>query len=184
MRSQSPRNAVWLARQGWTVTGVDFSDAGLDKGRRLANERGVDVTWVCADATTWDPPDDGYDLVAVFDCLHDMGDPVGAAAHTLQALKHDGTMMLVEPFAYDDLEDNLKGAEKALVKAQRIVVKVGSRSLANDDDLIEFIRAMGVRLGREAFVRQATINREMAFRDGIDHTDTDHGRSVPSSMSR
>ena len=60
------RNAVWLAEQGWTVTGVDFSDVGLDKGRRLATERGVDVDWVCADATTWKPPDAGYDLVAVF----------------------------------------------------------------------------------------------------------------------
>lgn len=59
------RNAVWLAEQGWTATGVDFSDVGLDKGRRLAAERGVDVTWVCADATTWTPPAVGYDLVAV-----------------------------------------------------------------------------------------------------------------------
>jgi SAM-dependent methyltransferase len=58
------RNAVWLAEQGWTATGVDFSDVGLDKGRRLAADRGVDVTWVCADATTWTPPDDGYDFVA------------------------------------------------------------------------------------------------------------------------
>ncbi len=60
------RNAVWLAEQGWTATGVDFSDAGLDKGRRLAADRGVEATWVCADATAWDPPADGYDLVAVF----------------------------------------------------------------------------------------------------------------------
>jgi SAM-dependent methyltransferase len=60
------RNAVWLAEQGWTVTGVDFSDVGLDKGRRLATERGVEVDWVCADATAWPPPEQGYDLVAVF----------------------------------------------------------------------------------------------------------------------
>ena len=60
------RNAVWLAEQGWTVTGVDFSDVGLDKGRRLAAGRGVEVDWVCADATTWPPPEPGYDLVAVF----------------------------------------------------------------------------------------------------------------------
>ena len=59
------RNAVWLAEQGWTATGVDFSDVGLEKGRRLAAERGVDVTWVCADATTWSPPTEGYELVVV-----------------------------------------------------------------------------------------------------------------------
>jgi SAM-dependent methyltransferase len=45
------RNAIWLARQGWQVTAVDFSQAGLDKGRLLAGDLGVD--WVCADATTW-----------------------------------------------------------------------------------------------------------------------------------
>ncbi|HVN52094.1 MAG TPA: class I SAM-dependent methyltransferase [Acidimicrobiales bacterium] len=60
------RNAVWLAEQGWRVTGVDFSDVGLDKGRRLAADRGVTVDWVRADATTWSPPTEGFDLVAVF----------------------------------------------------------------------------------------------------------------------
>ncbi len=59
------RNAVWLAAQGWAATGVDFSEVGLDKGRRLAAERDVEVTWICADATRWDPPRDGFDLVAV-----------------------------------------------------------------------------------------------------------------------
>jgi SAM-dependent methyltransferase len=59
------RNAVWLAEQGWDVTGVDFSEVGLDKARRLAAERGVDVTWVCADVTSWQPPAEGYDLVVV-----------------------------------------------------------------------------------------------------------------------
>ena len=48
-----------------------------------------------------------YDLVTMFDCLHDMGDPAGAAAHIKQALKDDGTMMIVEPMAGDDLSDNL-----------------------------------------------------------------------------
>ncbi len=60
------RNAVWLAEHGWTPTGVDFSDVGLEKGRRMAAERGVDVEWICADATTWQSPDEGYDLAIVF----------------------------------------------------------------------------------------------------------------------
>jgi SAM-dependent methyltransferase len=59
------RNAVWLAEHGWSVTGVDFAEVGIDKGRRLAAERGVEVAWVVADATTWTPPAVGYDLVAV-----------------------------------------------------------------------------------------------------------------------
>ena len=54
-----------------------------------------------------DVPGHGYDLVAFFDCLHDMGDPVGAAAHVREALAPDGTWLLVEPFANDRIEDNL-----------------------------------------------------------------------------
>jgi SAM-dependent methyltransferase len=51
---------------------------------------------------------EGYDLIAFFDCLHDMEDPQGAAAHALETLKKpDGTVMIVEPFANDKLEDNL-----------------------------------------------------------------------------
>jgi len=49
----------------------------------------------------------GFDLVTVFDALHDMGDPVGAAAHIRKTLKPDGTLMLVEPLAGDTLKDNL-----------------------------------------------------------------------------
>lgn len=57
------RNAVWLARQGWAVTAVDFSDVGLDKARQLAEAAGVDVELVCADAT--EPIAGTYDLVVV-----------------------------------------------------------------------------------------------------------------------
>ena len=58
------RNAVWLARQGWTVTAVDFSAVGLGKGRRLAADHDVEVEFVCADATTYHP-DNLVDLVVV-----------------------------------------------------------------------------------------------------------------------
>jgi SAM-dependent methyltransferase len=59
------RNAVWLAEQGWTVTAVDFSEVGLDKGRQLASARGVEVEWICADVTTWKADDHDRDLVVV-----------------------------------------------------------------------------------------------------------------------
>ena len=58
------RNAIWLAQQGWRVVGVDFSSVGLDKARRLAQERGVAVDWRQGDLTTWIPPNP-YDLVVV-----------------------------------------------------------------------------------------------------------------------
>ena len=52
-------------------------------------------------------PARGYDLIAFFDCLHDMGDPAGAAAHVRQSLKPDGSWMIIEPMAGDRLEENL-----------------------------------------------------------------------------
>jgi len=60
------RNAVWLATRGWQVTGVDFSERGLEKARRLAADRGADVEWVAADLLAWNPPQGVYDLVIVF----------------------------------------------------------------------------------------------------------------------
>jgi SAM-dependent methyltransferase len=57
------RNAVWLAERGWDVTAVDFSQVGLDKGARLAQERGVTVRWERADLREWTPPAGAFDLV-------------------------------------------------------------------------------------------------------------------------
>ena len=59
------RNTVWLAEQGWTVTGVDFSEVGLDKARRLAAARGVSVTWELADVSDYAPVREHFDLVIV-----------------------------------------------------------------------------------------------------------------------
>jgi SAM-dependent methyltransferase len=58
------RNAVWLAREGWDVTAVDFSAIGIDRGRALASDRGLDVDWVVADLQTWDLGVRAWDLVA------------------------------------------------------------------------------------------------------------------------
>lgn len=63
------RNAIWLAGLGWKVTAVDFSSVALDKGRRLAEHQGGEaagsITWVCADARSWEPPAGAFDLVLV-----------------------------------------------------------------------------------------------------------------------
>jgi len=59
------RNAIWLAQRGWQVSGVDFSEAGLDKARHLAVERGVEVTWVRADLLDYQPDHGAFDLVIV-----------------------------------------------------------------------------------------------------------------------
>ena len=108
------RNAVWLAEQGWDATGVDFSDAGLDKGRRLAADRGVEVEWVCADATSWDPPADGYDLVAVFYLQLPADGRRRAMGIAGRALAPNGTLLVV---AHDsaNLTDGVGGPQDPAV---------------------------------------------------------------------
>ena len=72
--------------------------------RTLAAAEGVDGRTEFARASAKDYPGEGYDLVCFFDCLHDMGDPVGALQHVRETLDPDGTVMLVEPFADDSLD--------------------------------------------------------------------------------
>jgi SAM-dependent methyltransferase len=59
------RNALWLASRGWSATGVDFSRVALDRGRAVADQRGLAVEWIAADLLAWTPPPRAYDLVAV-----------------------------------------------------------------------------------------------------------------------
>ena len=66
-------------------------------------------------------PAEDYDLVCFFDCLHDMGDPVGAMTHAREAMAADGTCMLVEPFAHDRLEDNLNPVGRVYYAASTMV---------------------------------------------------------------
>jgi SAM-dependent methyltransferase len=82
--------------------GFDYHPASIEQARAKAEAAGLGdrVTFAVAPAKTF--PGHDYDLVAFFDCLHDMGDPVGAAQHVFQSLAHDGTWMIVEPFANDD----------------------------------------------------------------------------------
>ncbi|MGK7874914.1 MAG: class I SAM-dependent methyltransferase [Xenococcaceae cyanobacterium] len=86
--------------------GFDFHEPSISQARQLAQEKGLDnLTFSVATAKSY--PGNNYELVAFFDCLHDMGDPVGAAAHVVESLDRDGTWLIVEPFARDRLEENL-----------------------------------------------------------------------------
>lgn len=89
-----------------TFRGFDSHPASIDTAIRRAQEAGVAdrVTFSVANGT--DYPGSGYDLVAHFDCLHDMEDPVGAARHTRTTLAKDGTWLIVEPFSSDRVEEN------------------------------------------------------------------------------
>ncbi len=88
------RNAVWLATQGWEVTGVDFAGVGLAKAEALAADKGVTGTWITADATTWQP-EHTYDLVVVF-YLQIPADEMALAVRTaVRSMAPGGTFLLV-----------------------------------------------------------------------------------------
>ena len=91
-----------------TFVGSDYHAGSIETARQRAQEAGVAarVRFEVASASTYGGGT-GYDLVTMFDCLHDMGDPVGAARHVHSTLKPDGTWMIVEPFAGDRVEDNM-----------------------------------------------------------------------------
>ena len=89
-----------------TLLGFDAHDRSIEAARTRAADSGLAdrAQFEVASATTFEGT---YDLVCFFDCLHDMGDPAGACAHVLDRLAPGGTLMLIEPFANDDLADNL-----------------------------------------------------------------------------
>jgi 2-polyprenyl-3-methyl-5-hydroxy-6-metoxy-1,4-benzoquinol methylase len=87
--------------------GYDFHPGSIDEAQAHAEMHGVPANTRFEVGLAKDFPGMDYDLVTCFDCLHDMGDPVGAAAHIRQSLKPDGTWMIVEPLAGDSLEQNL-----------------------------------------------------------------------------
>ncbi|MGE0224070.1 MAG: class I SAM-dependent methyltransferase [Acetobacteraceae bacterium] len=86
--------------------GFDGHEASIREARRHAQEQGLGGRVAFETALAARYPGTGYDLICFFDCLHDMGDPVAAATHAARVLAPDGTVMLVEPFANDHVEDN------------------------------------------------------------------------------
>jgi SAM-dependent methyltransferase len=86
--------------------GFDYHAPSIATAKERATEAGVSDRAQFAQASAKSYADKDFDLICFFDCLHDMGDPVGAARHAYQALKDDGTVLLVEPFANDKLEQN------------------------------------------------------------------------------
>jgi 2-polyprenyl-3-methyl-5-hydroxy-6-metoxy-1,4-benzoquinol methylase len=101
--------------------GFDFHQGSIEAGRRHAQEHGLADRLRFEVAAAKEYPGQDYDLVTFFDCLHDMGDPVGAARHVRQSLKPDGTWMIVEPMAGDRLEDNLNPVSRLFYSASTMI---------------------------------------------------------------
>jgi SAM-dependent methyltransferase len=101
--------------------GFDYHEGSIDAARQSAKDAGLGdrVHFDVHSAKSY--PAEGYDLVCFFDCLHDMGDPVGAMKHVRETMADDGTCMLVEPFANDRLEDNFNPVGRIYYAASTMV---------------------------------------------------------------
>jgi SAM-dependent methyltransferase len=108
--------------------GFDYHDKSIEAAREIARRDGVGERTVFDTVTSKNFPGDNYDLVTVFDCLHDMGDPVGAAEHVRHALAKDGTWMIVEPFANDEVKDNLNPVGRVMYSFSTLLCTPCSRS--------------------------------------------------------
>lgn len=101
--------------------GFDYHDGSIELARSEARREGVEDRLHFEVASAKNYPGDSYDFVACFDCLHDMGDPVGAAAHVHSSLKSDGTWMIVEPFAEDATAANLNPVGRMFYSASTLL---------------------------------------------------------------
>ena len=138
------------------IIGFDYHRPSIEWARKEAEKEGLkNITFEVAAST--DYPGDDYDLVAFFDCFHDMGNPSATAKHVLQTLKKkDGTWMLVEPFANDKVEDNLNPLGRLNYSASTMVCVPAS--------LNENGPALGAQAGEERIAEIVTSSGFSKFR--------------------
>ena len=107
--------------------GFDYHGPSVGRGRRSAAREGLSNVSFSV-ATAKDFHGSTYDLVTFFDCLHDMGDPVGAARHVREKIGDDSIWMIVEPFAHDRLEENLNPVGRVFYAASTMICTPASRA--------------------------------------------------------
>lgn len=151
------RNAVWLASKGWETTGVDFSAVGLAKGRHLADAVGVEVTWIEADATSWQPPASGFDLVIL--CYLQLDGPGRTAALEVAARATAlGGHVLVVAHDRDNLVRGVGGPPDASVlydveETTSVLVSAGLEVVKAAQVERPVTSAEGVRMAIDTLVR-------------------------------
>jgi SAM-dependent methyltransferase len=140
--------------------GFDAHPESVTEAQRIAAEAGVAQRAAFATGRADNYPGKGYDLICFFDCLHDMGDPVAAAAHAANAIARDGTVMLVEPFANDRVEDNISPVARLYYAASTTIccahaISEGGRMVlgaqAGEARLADVFRKAGFTRFRRAF---------------------------------
>jgi ubiquinone/menaquinone biosynthesis C-methylase UbiE len=139
--------------------GYDFHPGSIEEARSHAEKHGVSSNTRFEVGLAKDYPGKDFDLVTCFDCLHDMGDPVGASAHIKQSLKPDGTWMIVEPMAGDSLQQNLNPVGRLYYAGSTMIclptslsqeVGAGLGAQAGEKKLRETITAGGFKSVRRA----------------------------------
>jgi 2-polyprenyl-3-methyl-5-hydroxy-6-metoxy-1,4-benzoquinol methylase len=139
--------------------GFDVHESSIVAARRNAEKAGVAerVTFAAAKASAY--PSQGYDLICFFDCLHDMGQPERALRHAAEALAPDGTVLLVEPYAQDRVEDNINPvgrlyyAASTTICCAHAISENGTHVLgaqAGEARLADLVRASGFSRFRRA----------------------------------
>jgi SAM-dependent methyltransferase len=108
--------------------GFDYHGGSIEAARCEAEKAGVADRCRFEVASAESYPGSGYDLVTMFDCLHDMGDPVGAARHVGRSLAEGGTWMIVEPFAHDQPQDNHNPVGRVYYSASTMLCTPASKS--------------------------------------------------------
>jgi len=159
------RNAIWLAERGWQVTGVDFSEVGLEKARRLASERGVEVNWLRADLLEYQPVEGAFDLVIVMYLQLPAAQLSAVIKKAVAALAPGGTLLVVghdllnlsegvggpqDPgvlFTPADIEKDLAGLH--IERAERVLrpVAVEGREVNAIDALVRARQSVAGRAG-------------------------------------
>jgi 2-polyprenyl-3-methyl-5-hydroxy-6-metoxy-1,4-benzoquinol methylase len=142
------------------IVGYDYHEASIKRARELAKEAGLDKKRVSFEvAKSTDFPGKDYDLITFFDCLHDMGDPAGAAAHVHKSLAKGGTWMVVEPNAHDKVEMNFNPVGRMFYSASTCICcpaslsqdgKAGLGAQAGEAKLTEVIKKGGFTKVRRA----------------------------------
>lgn len=145
--------------------GFDFHAPSIERARQLAAEEGLADRAIFEVASATDFPGSGYDLIAYFDCLHDLGDPVGAATHARQALDSDGSLLIVEPMAGNRDSENFNPVGRIFSAASVLVctpnaLATGNTALgtiATEQALRETVNAGGFGTFRRA--TETPVNR-------------------------
>jgi SAM-dependent methyltransferase len=133
--------------------GFDYHDKSIARAREAVSEAGDLHNVQFEVSSAKEAPGRDFDLICTFDCLHDMGDPVGAARHIREMLKPDGTFMVVEPRAGDDLTENLNPVGRMYYSASTMICTPGSKA-----------QEVGLALGAQAGeARMTEVLREAGF---------------------